>query len=69
MTLKYMGHDPCVAQPSYQTLLCSYGYFHTEAFATLTYKYGAMMTRIWALEEPDHHCTKLYMIPVTVLYF
>ena len=67
MTSNYMGHDPCVAQPSHKSLLCSYGYCHTEAFATLIYKHGAMMTWIWALEDPDHHCTKPYMIPVTVL--
>lgn len=47
MTSNYMGHDPCAAQPSHKSLLCSYGYCHTEAFATLIYKHGAMMTWIW----------------------
>lgn len=69
MTSNYVGHDPCIAQPPQKSLLCSYGYFHIEAFATLTYKHSATMTWIWALAEPDRHCTKPYMIPAAVLYF
>lgn len=67
MTSNYIGHDPCVAQPSHQSRLCSYGYFDTETFATLTYKHRVMMTWIWALEGPDHYCTKPHVIPVGVL--
>lgn len=69
MTSNYTGHDSCFAQPSHKSQLCLYGYFHTEALATLTYQHGAMMTWIWALKEPYHHCNTPYMIAVAVPYF